>query len=139
MSEKKTMHSRDMASGTFGAEVRFTCELPRERFADIMSNLLYSVAKGIDTTPHAMLGHAKLFAEVDRGFLKQSVVDPRLGVETIDEMKVDIVTRGRLKLMAVAVGTDDASVERIVDTELDRLSGLMRCEVIGHDHEGHHH
>lgn len=143
MASRKTRHSKGLSSGSFGAEVEFRCpNIKMELFSGKMHEFILAVAKRIEGEPRALLGHAKMFAETDGGFLKLSVVDTGLGVEAINELAADRISEGRIRVMAVAIGVKDGVIEDIVKDVLSRLSPVVLCDILErahcHDHEHHH-
>ncbi|WP_019177835.1 hypothetical protein [Methanomassiliicoccus luminyensis] len=140
MTKRKTDHSKDMASGSFGAEVVFRCpDIRKEVFSGKMHELMMGVAKRVEAERGALLGHAKMFVETGGGFLKLSVVDTTLGVEAIHELKADTISEGKIRIMAVAIGMKDGVIEEIVKDEVSRLSPVVLCDIQEHDHICDHH
>lgn len=136
MADRRTTRAKELSSGVFGAEVKFHClDIRKERFSGRMHEFIMEVAKRIDARPNALLGHAKMFVGTNEGFLKLSVVDPRLGVDFINELRGDSISEGWFKIMAVAVGVKDSIIEEIVEDEISRLWPIVQCDILGHERE----
>lgn len=141
MAKSKSRHAKGLSSGSFGAEAEFRCpDLRTDLLVSKMHEFIMAVARRIEGEPHALLGHAKMFVQTDGGFLKLSVVDTGLGVESINELKTERLSGGSIRIMAVAIGVRDATIRDIVEDEVFRLSPVILCEILehGHDH-GHNH
>lgn len=85
----------------------------------------------------ALIGHVKLIAEVNGGYYKLSVVDVGLGVERNDGLGEDVVTGGRIKIMAAVLNLEDEEVERSLDEVLEGLTKDVHFHKAGHhcDHD----
>jgi hypothetical protein len=85
----------------------------------------------------ALIGHVKLIAEVNIGFLKLSLVDTTLGVEVMDHLDGKNVEGGKVKVMAAVLNIDDMAVEKALNRELETLSATIHFHMAGHgcDHK----
>jgi hypothetical protein len=123
-------------AGSFGAELHLEKKaMPVDEFRQAFSDFIMSWANNM-VEEGALIGHVKLIAEVDIGFLKLSVVDTDLGVEAVDQLKGKFVNGGKVKLMAAVLNIDDEQVEHALDEELEKLEESVNFHRAGH--ECHH-
>ncbi|HSV41966.1 MAG TPA: hypothetical protein VLH13_00975 [Methanomassiliicoccales archaeon] len=80
----------------------------------------------------ALIGHVKLIAETDSGFIKMSVVDTELGVETIEETRGSIAHKGRVRVMAAVLNLTDLEVRQYPEESLEGLSRKVHLHEAGH-------
>lgn len=120
-------------AGSFGTELHLDDRaVPVERFRKAFNDLMMSWAGRMEKEG-ALIGHVKMIAEVDIGFLKLSVVDTTLGVEALDHLEGKNVKGGKVRLMAAVLNIDDEAVENALDMELDILSATVHFHTAGHD------
>ena len=128
-----TENSKELAgAGSFGAELHLEQkEIPVDEFRQAFSRFIVSWADNM-VNKGALIGHVKLIAEVDIGFLKLSVVDTSLGAEAVDQLKGDVVKGGKVKVMAAVLNIDDEQVEHALDEELENLEENVHFHRAGH-------
>ena len=131
--------SKELAhAGSFGMEVHFhDNHCKRSSFIKVLQGMILDIAEQLEAKG-GMIGHIKLIAQTEAGFVKMSVVDIRLGVETVDELKGDASEMGSIKLMAVVLGLEDGTVEETVEEALTHLGGCMDYHLAGHDCDHDH-
>jgi hypothetical protein len=131
--------SKELAdAGSFGMEIHFHANhCKHENLVKNLAGMITNIALDLERRG-GMIGHVKLIAKTEGGFVKMSVVDTRLGVETVDELKVEKNEKGTIKLMAVVIGLDDETVEETVEGSLPHLGGCMDYHVRGHDCDHDH-
>lgn len=131
--------SKELANaGSFGMEIHFhDNHCNRAGFIKNLGGMITHLAEALDGQG-GMIGHVKLIAQSEGGFVKMSVVDTRLGVEIVDELKEEKIKKGTIKLMAVVLGLEDDAVEETIMGSLHELGGCMDYHVSGHDcHHDH--
>jgi hypothetical protein len=131
--------SKELAdAGSFGMEIHFhDNHCKRASFVNNLAGMIMNIAQELEGQG-GMIGHVKLIAQTEGGFVKMSVVDIRLGVETVDELKEEKNKKGTIKLMAVVLGLKDETVEETVEGSLPHLGGCMDYHVRGHDCDHDH-
>jgi hypothetical protein len=131
--------SKELAdAGSFGMEIHFhdnRCK--KEGFVKNLAGMIINISLELERQG-GMIGHVKLIAQTENGFVKMSVVDTRLGVETVDELREEKNKKGTIKLMAVVLGLKDETVEETVEGSLPLLAGCMDYHVRGHDCDHDH-
>lgn len=134
-----TDDSKELAgAGSFGAELHLGKRpVPVESFRKAFNDLIMSWAGRMEKEG-ALIGHVKLIAEVNIGFLKLSVVDTTLGVETLDHLNGKFVEGGKVKVMAAVLNIDDEAVEDALKRELETLSTTIHFHMAGHDCDHKH-
>ncbi|MCE5295550.1 MAG: hypothetical protein LLG16_00400 [Euryarchaeota archaeon] len=130
--------SKELAgAGSHGAELHLEkARIPADVFRSALERFIISWAKNMESKG-ALIGHVKLIAEVNGGYYKLSVVDVGLGVERNDGLVEDVVTGGRIKIMAAVLNLEDEEVERSLDEVLEGLTNDVHLHKAGHhcDHD----
>jgi hypothetical protein len=118
-------------AGSYGTELHLDKRpVPVDRFRKAFNDMIMSWA---ERKEGALIGHVKLIAEVNIGFLKLSVVDTTLGVEALDHLDGKTVAGGKVKVMAAVLNIDDEAVEDALNRELETLSATIHFHMAGHD------
>lgn len=130
--------SKELAgAGSHGAELHLEkARIPADVFRSALERFIVSWAENMESKG-ALIGHVKLIAEVNGGYYKLSVVDVGLGVERNDGLGEDVVTGGRIKIMAAVLNLEDEEVERSLDEVLEGLTKDVHFHKAGHhcDHD----
>lgn len=125
-------------AGSHGAQLHLE-HLPveTELFRRSLTEFITAWSKDLERRG-AVIGHVKLIAETDIGFLKISVVDTRLGPEATDELKGDLINGGSIKVMAAVLNLEDEVVEESLDQVLEDLDQKIGVHKAGHHCECEH-
>ncbi|MFA5312563.1 MAG: hypothetical protein WC375_04475 [Methanomassiliicoccales archaeon] len=130
--------SKELAgAGSHGAELHLDkARIPADVFRSALERFIVSWAENMESKG-ALIGHVKLIAEVNGGYYKLSVVDVGLGVERNDGLGGDVVTGGKIKVMAAVLNLEDEEVEGSLDEVLEGLSKEIHFHKAGHhcDHD----
>jgi hypothetical protein len=130
--------SKEMANaGSHGMKVELTARTPMttRAFSELTGKMILQLSQRIQEKEDALIGHVKLFVRTDHGFLKMSVVDLDLGVETVDALGKGKVSKGTMNLMAAVIGVDDEELEELMEHELEVFDDQMDYVITSHCHE----
>jgi hypothetical protein len=133
--------SKELAgAGSHGTELHLEkAMIPADVFKSALERFIVAWAKDMEMKG-ALIGHVKMIAEVNGGYYKLSVVDVGLGVEKNDGLGDEIVTGGKIKVMAAVLNLEDEEVEGSLYEALEGLSKDIHFHEAGHhcDHDHEH-
>ena len=130
--------SKELAdAGSFGLKLDFHSheEIPTERFASMIEDVLTEVGKRVMEEHGSLLGHIKAFITTPHGTLKVNLIDLELGPDSLNRISSKVVSEGEMKFMAALIGLSDHTVEEIMEESLEALRGPLDFEIEEHEHE----